>query len=102
MTFTATLHTGDPGRTGEHMVFGLFASTRMEVTDAGAGFITTTAQARFERVPPDLRPTHLGFWRGPVFIGSAPIDSPDIPWTANDILTITAYHRFTFEAWLES
>jgi len=100
MTFIATLHTGDPGRTGEHMIGGLLASTHMEVTGANAGFISVEARPTFEGVPTTARPTHVGFWRGPVFIGGGPLDT--LPaWTRNDIVTFSVFMRFAFPAWQE-
>jgi hypothetical protein len=102
MTFIATLHTGDPGRTGEHMIGGLLASTHMEVTGANAGFISVEAHPTFEGVPTTARPTHIGFWRGPVFIGGGAIDRMPDAWNPDDALTITTFLRFTFNAWRDS
>ena len=56
-------------------------------------------RARFEGVPANLRPTHMGLWRGPVFIGGGALDTPTGSWTPYDTLTITAHLRFTFDAW---
>ena len=101
MMFTATLHNGNPGRTGEHMLPGLLATTHMEVTGANAGFISVEARPEFTGVPSGARPTHVGFWRGPVFIGGGELDIPRQHWVPDDTLTITAYLRFTFDAWRE-
>jgi|YelNatPaOPRAMG01_1025707.scaffolds.fasta_scaffold66889_1 hypothetical protein len=72
-TLTASLHTADPGATGANEVSGGgYARASITFSAAGNGQSATSAAVTWLNLPA-VTVTHVGIWRGGVFLFGAPL-----------------------------